>query len=206
MELDKILHLRALTPNHIDKNQSFTPTNYDATLRGVTVAGVFVWNQEEDRQDIVFSWAIQNPRDTYVKKEGVRIAEDRMQTGLIIQTNYDYQFPLKYQFFNAIANAHEYFKDQVMREDFIDLRNSVELYEKFRLVELTFESLADIAERNHWFTDVGTKQLPSIHPDILVNYIHRMKRQQETLDFIYDVLAERPYLVDSLNMFNGVKV
>lgn len=122
MELDRILHLRALSKNPRKTSNHFNPdahTVYDATVQGVTVAGVLVWNKEESRQDIVFSWAVQNPKDNYVKKEGVRIAEDRMRNGLIIQTNYDPQFPLKYQFFNAIANAREFFTTEVMRPDFL---------------------------------------------------------------------------------------
>lgn len=188
--MDKIMHLRA-----IDHDASRAGhTQYDQSKRGVTVIGKFVDNLEQNRRDLVFSWAIQDTRDRYCKKKGIEIAGERMNSGIIIQTDYVPKFSLKYQFFNSIAAAREFYHsneapDNIARRRFLDL---------------TFYSLAEIAESNNWYMDIKSEYLPSIHPDILINYIHRMNLKELSKLDIYSIAGKHPTLTALINRSYGV--
>lgn len=187
--VDKVMHLRA-----VDGLTSDGHTKFVETKRGVTVVGCFIWNTDEQRQDIIFSWAIQDPRDQYSKRTGIEKALERFRNGLIVQTNYESKFPLKYQFFNAVANTREYFhKTEEQRP-----------HEDVRFIDLTFYALAEIAQQNEWYVNISADHLPSIHPDILINYIHRMNKVQENLCGITRMIGKSPFLSEVVNKSYGV--
>lgn len=189
VEVDKVLHLRAIDGVDLQGRKKFSKTK-----RGVTVVGSYVWNEEENRRDIVFAWSIQDPRDQYSKKVGIEKASERLHGGLIVQTNYEERFPMKYQFFNAVANTREFF--HMTEQD----RKKKDL----RFIDLTFYALAEIAQQNEWFVNVRADQLPSIHPDILINYIHRMNKVQMKLCNITRIIGRSPTLTNMVNMSYGV--
>lgn len=188
MSTDRVMHLRAIS--------EFTKRgiNFKTTKRGVTVLAKLKWNEDNEREDVVFSWAIQNPKDQYCKRDGIKEATQRMNSGLIVQTNYEERFPLKYQFFNAVSMTREFFHaPDNTRSD-----------EEVRFIDLTFLALADIAESNEWYMDVSSEQLPMIHPDILINYIHRMNKSQIELQGITEVIGKSPRLTEIVNKTYGV--
>ena len=189
VQVDKVMHLRAIDGVDIDGR-----IIYSTEKRGVTVVGSFVWNEEENRQDIIFSWAIQDYRDQYSKKVGIRKAAERLHSGLIVQTNYESKFPLKYQFFNAVSNAREFFHATAKQR----------VREEIRFIDLSFFALAEIAQQNDWFVNVTADHLPSIHPDILINYIHRMNKVQMKLCNITRIIGRSPVLTNAVNKSYGV--
>lgn len=189
VQVDKVMHLRAIDGVDIDGRMK-----HNNTKRGVTVVGSYVWNDEENRQDIVFAWAIQDPRDQYSKKVGIKKAAERLHGGLIVQTNYEPKFPLKYQFFNAVSNTREFFHvtEENRPKDVV------------RFIDLTFYALAEIAQHNNWFVGVRADHLPSIHPDILINYIHRMNKVQMKLCNITRIIGRSSVLTNAVNRTYGV--
>lgn len=186
--MDKIMHLRGV------KGYDITGTpKFSHEMRGVTVVGDFVWNEDEDRQDIVFAWSIQDPRDSYCKKTGIQKALERMNNGTVVQCDYVERFPLKYQLFNAVAAAREFYHQKEEKNN-----------KTKRFLDLSFYSLAEIADMNGWYVDIESTRLPSVHPDILVNYIHRMNRRQVKACNAYDLLGQYPALTRLVNMTYGV--
>lgn len=159
-----IMHLRSMNPNYGKiKGQD----KFRKDTRGITVYGIV---EESDQGYVItFSWTIQSPRDQYNKKYGIELAKERYNTDSAVTVQCDYYptFPMKYQFFNAVALAREQIKthpESFSKED--------ENY-----IDLTFGTLCQIAFDNKWFYNVESVGIPKIHPDIMINFVSRLQNE-----------------------------
>lgn len=165
MQHDHIMHLRSLNPYDAYPNQD----KFDATKRGVSVYAVVEEGDSGDMK-VTYGWAVQNPKDQYNKNRGIKLAEERIESDefVTVQSDYYPNFPMKYQFFNAVGLAREHIKANPSKfskkeQDFVDL---------------TFGTLCQIAYDNQWFYNVDPTGIPKIHPDIMVNFISRMQDER----------------------------
>lgn len=160
-----IMHLRSVNPLF---SKAVGQDKFDTTKRGITVYGV-VDDPDNASKTVTFSWALQNPKDQYNKKFGRDLAKERYDNDSIVTVQCDYysSFPMKYQFFNAVALAREHVKSNPESfskedEDFLDL---------------TFGTLCQVAYDNHWFINVDSSGVPKIHPDIMINFVSRLQHE-----------------------------